>query len=157
MKMLKTIVSAVLICMMLTACSGGSEKSVDFEPADAVNEIVSTVEMSSMAEVQSDRLSSYIDYDQSKIQKYSLYICGSGGFADEVGIFKMDSEASAKDLEAVVKTRIESRKVDFKDYNPDEYTKLENASIVQKGNYLFYCVTGDNDTAKSIFDKYYNK
>lgn len=148
---------AVAMCLLLASCAKNvdNDVAVDFEPVDAVNEILSQVEMSSMAEVQSDRLSDYIDFDQSKIEKFSMYICGSGGFADEVGIFKLDSNQSANELKEVVSERIEDREVDFKNYNPDEYTKLQNALIECDGNYLFYCVTGDNDTAKSVFDKYY--
>ncbi len=156
MKYYKAILSFLLISVIFTSCSSDS-KDVDFEPSEAVNEIISTVEMSSMAEVGSDRLNSYIDIDQSEIEKYSMYICGSGGFADEVAVFKMKSEDSAAKLKELFTQRIEKRKADFKDYNPDEYTKLGNALISVKGKYVFVSVTGDNDTAQSIFLKYYNK
>jgi len=155
MKYLKAVLTALLISVVFTSCSADN-KNVDFDPSEAVNEIVSSVEMSSMAEVGSDRLNNYIDIDQSEIEKYSMYICGSGGFADEVAVFKMKSADSASKLKDLFAERIEKRKVDFKDYNPDEFTKLENAVVTVKGNYVFVSVTGDNDTAESIFLKYYN-
>lgn len=155
MKYLKAIVSVLLISVVFASCSSGG-KTPDFEPADAVNEIVSTVKMSSMAEVGADRLNNYVDIDQAEIENFSMYMCGSGGFADEVAVFKMKSSDSADKLKDVLSARVEKRKADFKDYNPDENTKLENALILVKGNYVFFSVTGDNDTAKSIFLKYYN-
>ena len=155
MKYLKAIVSVLLLSVVFTSCASES-KTPDFEPADVVNEIVSTVEMSSMAEVGADRLNNYIDVDQTTVEKFSMYICGSGGFADEVAVFKMNSADAANTLKDLISKRVETRKTDFKDYNPDESTKLGNALILVKGNYVFFSVTGDNDTAESIFMKHYN-
>ncbi len=123
-------------------------------PADITAEVIGKVEMSSLAEVGEDRLGNYLEADMDKVESFSMFICGSGGFADEVAVFVMKDEDSTGALVDSMKARIDSRAVDFKDYNPDEYDKLKHALVKTKGRYVFMAVTGDNDTAESIFDKY---
>ena len=123
------------------------------EPEAVVNEILSSVEMSTMAKVEDDRIGNYLEVDMSTIESYSMYICGSGGFADEVAVFLMKSEDATQAVVDSAKARVESRSIDFKDYNPDEYDKLQNALIKTKDRYVLFVVSGDNDTAEGIFDK----
>ncbi|MBQ4225929.1 MAG: DUF4358 domain-containing protein [Oscillospiraceae bacterium] len=123
------------------------------DPEAVVNEILSSVEMSTMAKVEDDRIGNYLEVDMSTVESYSMYICGSGGFADEVAVFLMTGEDSAQAVVDAAKARVESRSIDFKDYNPDEYDKLQNALIKTKGRYVLFVVSGDNDTAEGIFDK----
>ena len=53
------------------------------EPSEITAKIIADIEMSSLAEVQSDRIEMYLDADMEKVDSFSMFICGSGGFADE--------------------------------------------------------------------------
>lgn len=174
---LAAVISAVMLAAMLTGC--GKEEAVDTAatasetaavqteetaqaetaaaaepaaPADIVNEILAKVEMSSMAEVASDRIGNYLTVDMATVESFSMYICGSGGFADETAVFAMNSEADTEAVVEAIQKRIDSRSVDFESYNPDEYDKLQNAVVKTEGRYVFFVVSGDNDTAEGIFD-----
>lgn len=121
--------------------------------SDITNEIIECVEMSSMAEVGADRIALYLDCAIPENCDFSMYICGSGGFADEVFVLNAgDNDIS--ELISAVESRIESRMKDFESYNPDEFKKLEDYFSAEKNGYFIYTVTGDNDTCESIFEKY---
>lgn len=167
-KRLAAAAAALLIAAAVTGCGNNSGDqasetsavSVSAENGDAagtgdisqpVNDIIAQIEMSSLAEVGSDRLSMYLDTDMDKIDAFSMYICGSGGFADEVGIFRMKSADDCSALVDLINNRIEKRKTDFEDYNPDEAEKLGNAAVGSKGNYVYYAVTPDSSKAEQIF------
>ena len=132
------------------------EQSSGASPADIVAEITANVEMSSLAEVGADRLGNFIEADPEKTESFSMFICGSGAFADEVAVFAMKDESDVQAVADSMQARIESRSIDFEDYNPDEYDKLRHALIKTKGRYVMLIVSNDNDTAESIFDKYVN-
>lgn len=136
-----------------TAAETTAAEASAADPEAVVDEILSSVEMSTMAKVEDDRIGNYLEMDMSTVESYSMYICGSGGFADEVAVFLMKSEDASQAVVDSAKARVESRSIDFKDYNPDEYDKLQNALIKTKGRYVLFVVSGDNDTAEGIFDK----
>lgn len=136
--------------------TGEQQESAPFTCADITSEIMANVSMSSMAEVGADRVSAYIDFEIPEGTDFSMFICGSGGFADEVCVINtagLDADAFS---EAVDK-RINARMSDFEDYNPDEYDKLSEMLLKQTGDYLIYAVTGDNDECERIFDEFMNR
>lgn len=122
-------------------------------PAEIAEKIAADTAMSSIAEVGSDRIGNYIDYDMENVESFSMYICGSGAFADEVGVFELKDESSADSLIEVLEARKETKYNDFKDYVPDECDKIENAVIKNTGKYVLFAVTPDNDLAENIFDE----
>lgn len=131
-----------------------SERAAAAEPSDITAKIIADIEMSSLAEVQSDRIEMYLDVDLEKVDSFSMFICGSGGFADEVGVFRMKSADDCESLKTLITERLDKRKVDFEDYNPDEFEKLGKAVCGVSGNYVYYAVTPDSDKAESIIKEF---
>lgn len=130
-----------------------TEAAAEFSCTDITAEIESTVSLSSMAEVGADRVKMYLDFDIPEGCDFSMLICGSGGFADEIFVISAaDIDITA--LEEAVDKRIEARKKDFEGYNPDEFDKLENVFSKYSEGYYMYAVTGDNAACENIFDKY---
>lgn len=121
--------------------------------ADITAAIMESVELPSMAEVGADRIGMYLDLAVPEDCDFSMYICGSGGFADEVFVINT-ADISIDDVKAAAEKRIETRKKDFEGYNPDEYDKLENYVSAEKDGYYMYAVTVDNSVCESIFDEY---
>lgn len=120
---------------------------------DIANAVMAAVELPSMAEVGADRIGMYLDLAVPDGCDFSMYICGSGGFADEVFVINTDG-LSIDDIKAAAEKRIETRKKDFEGYNPDEFDKLDNYLSAEKNGYYMYVVTCDNSACESIFDEY---
>lgn len=126
--------------------------AADIDPAEIVNEIMTETSMTSMAEVTADRIGNYIEFDMEKVESFSMYICGSGAFADEAAVFKMKDEADADALIEALEARSETKNKDFEDYIPEECPKIESAVIKSNGCYVIYAVSSDNEKAEEIFD-----
>lgn len=123
-------------------------------PAEVTKEIISGFSAdTSMSEVSADRISNYYDLTGEDYKDCSLYIEGSGGFADEVAVFEAASAEKVKTIQEAAKARIERRRKDFDGYNPDELTKIDDAQVTAKGNYVLVLITDDNAAAKKTFDK----
>ncbi len=121
--------------------------------SDITAEILACVKFPSMAEVGTDRVGAYLDCVIPENADFSMFICGSGGFADEICVIN-SAELDTAAVEEAVTKRIESRKKDFEGYNPDEFDKLGQYIIEIKDGYLMYAITADNDVCSEIFDKY---
>lgn len=135
-----------------TETSEAVQEQTEIDPAAVVDEIMTETAMTSMAEVTEDRLGNYIEADTGTVESYSMYICGSGAFADEAAVFVMRSEDAAEALMEALQKRVDARLVDYKDYKPEECGKLESAVIKSNGKYVLYAVSSDNDKAEEIFD-----
>ncbi len=80
--------------------------------------------------------------DPQKVCSASLFL-GGGATAEEVAVFEMKSGKDAKELETLVKKRIERKKKDFENYIPQELTKLGSPVIVRKSNLVIVCIADD--------------
>lgn len=127
-------------------------EQTEIDPAEIVDEIMTAEEMVSMAEVESGRMGNYVEVDMETVESFSMYICGSGAFADEAAVFEMKSEDDTEALMEALQKRVDSRLADYKDYKPEECGKLETAVIKANGKYVLYAVSSDNDKAEEIFD-----
>lgn len=157
MKKAILLIIAVVMLVTFTACGGAdsgekADETKDIDMAAVTAEIVSSVDMSSMSEISADMLDGFYDIAPEDIEGFSLYICGSGGYADEVAVFKV-TESGKDKVKSAISERIEKRTKDFEDYVPEEAEKLRGYTLKEKGSYIFLAVTPDNTTAEGIFDK----
>lgn len=121
--------------------------------ADIANAVISSVELPSMAEVGADRIAMYLDLAIPEGCDFSMYICGSGGFADEIFVINA-ADMSIDDVRAAAEKRIGARITDFEGYNPDEVDKLNDYFTEERDGYFMYAVTCDNSVCERIFDEY---
>ena len=55
-------------------------------------------------------------------------------------------------VKTLINERINDLKVRYEDYKPEEMSKLENAVVIEDGNYLFVVISPDNDKAREIVE-----
>lgn len=129
------------------------EGSVSIDIKAVLDSVMSETGMTSMTEVGEDRIGNYLEADTSQFESFSMWICGSGAFADETALFVLNNEDYAADLEDALKKRLETKTNDYKDYKPEECPKMESAVIKTNGKYVFFAVSSDNEKAEQIFDE----
>lgn len=138
----------------LTACGGG--KAINDKPADIAAAIVAGLPSDvSMVELDSARIANYYTIDMSKVEELSVYIEGSGGFADEVAVFRMKSTDDIEEAKAAVEKRVEKQRKGFDGYVPAEVERIDNNSVVAKQNYLLFVISDDEKAAEDIFKAYF--
>ena len=147
MRKLTAIIAGLLCAMILTSCGGGHEIIKSIDPAaiaDALNETVSFSE--ELAEVSEDVLLRRYGLDSDTVYAASGYI-GTPAIVDEIAVLQ------TSDVEAVgeaARARIESQKVNYASYAPDEVPKLENALVKVIGDCVVVCVS--NDAPETVTD-----
>lgn len=116
---------------------------------DVAQAIMKEIEFPTMVAVTPDDLGLYLDVQIPDDAELAMYVCGSGGFADEICIIKGTS-LDQDSLKAAAEKRITSRLKDFEDYNPDESGKLDSAQIKCMDGCFMYFITADNDRCEDI-------
>lgn len=152
----KFIVTMLVGLTLLTAC--GNNSSVEASaPITEITQAITQcgVSFNDLAEVPSDKIATVYGISEEDYSEASSYIAGSGGYADEVVIFKASSSDKVSTLQDALNKRLESRKKDFDGYVQDQYDILCNSNVVTTGDYVCLIVCSDNDTAKSTFESYF--
>ena len=149
--MKKIIYLLIMILSILTfsACGKATANPV---AKDVTASIISDFSSDSMTELSADRVNSYYDIDLKKLEDFSIYIEGSGGYADEVAIFKVKDNKDIEDIKASIDDRIKNRLKDFDGYNSEELVKIKNNLVLVKGKYILFVISENNDKAKSTFN-----
>lgn len=136
--------------------SGEAAEAADSTGSIDINAVLDLVMtetgMTSMTEVGEDRIGNYLEVDTSQFESFSMWICGSGAFADETALFVLNNEDYAADLEDALNARLETKTNDYKDYKPEECPKMDSAVVKTNGKYVFFAVSSDNGRAEEIFD-----
>lgn len=153
---LKSIIAVILTCALcvaaLSGCASSQGSAKQPKPEDIAAAIMKAVAFSDMTAVEKDRLGDFYTLDTSLIEDFSVYICGSGGFTDEIAIFKMKDADGVTAAKKAIDERIAAQKEGFKDYRPEEMPKLENSQVLTNGNYVCFIASSDTDKAAKEFN-----
>lgn len=82
----------------------------------------------------------------------SLGICAAGGASAEQVIVAKCAEGGNAETSAEIKALFSDLAGQYADYAPAEVPKLENAVIIERGNYVFAVVTSDAEGARNAID-----
>ena len=75
---------------------------------------------------------------------------GSGITAEEIAIFESVKEKDVKKIKTAIKKHIDDKKKAYEGYIPKELSKLENPTVVTKGNVVVLCISNDSKTSEKI-------
>lgn len=144
------IAGFMALSMLLSACtSGGEAKDIDVA-ATSKSMMEATTFSDDMVLLSEKVVANY--YDLENVDEMAVYICPTGGYAEEVALFKA-KDGKAEDLKTEAQAHIDARKAEFEGYVPAEVFKLENAKILTNGNYVAVIVADDTAQATAEFEK----
>ena len=147
-----------VMCMgtaALTGCGSDSNSSTansaNSAAAAQTNESVDvTAVADKLAELDEAKIEKIIGISADSYTKAKVYVSSSGGTAEEIDCFEAKDADSAKAIADTLTARVESQKKVFENYVPEEMTKLNDPVLVTNGNYVYLCLSNDNDKAKEI-------
>ena len=139
---------------LLSGCSQRQAEDVDIDLPAAAQSALSDAGFSEELVALDDTtiLRRYPTLDLSKVESYAVYVSGSMGTAEELGLFEAKQQEGLKDIRAAVERRIEDLKLNFEDYRPDEIPKIEDAVMIEKGNYLLFAIVPESSAVRELFE-----
>ena len=82
-----------------------------------------------------------------------VYICADGLQVDEIWLIKAADAESMSTLKTLAQNRLESQKVIYQSYAPDQYAILEQGEIRTEGDYLCFIVSQNAGKLADIFSE----
>lgn len=131
----------MLFLLMLASCGAASDKYSGIE--------IDTLEFAEKIEIAGsfdDELALISKNATTALYSFSgavsvVAYAGSGATAEEILVITAADEEGAAALVKLLESRRVSRRIDFKDYNPQEQPKIDAATIIKAGKYAIYCVS----------------
>jgi len=141
-----------------TAPSEGVEvvsSTADLKAAEVTEAVLAEIKINSAIEKGIDSLEAYFpDLNKDGLTDVSYYMCASGAYPDEIGVFVFSSADLAEAGKSAVESRLEKQTTTYESYTPEEMYKLEDAVIEVNGNCIFYAVTENNSRAEEIMNSF---
>ena len=154
MKQLFHIVPAVLaLCLTLSACGGGNEEAVAFDPAVTAQSLLDSGAFSdALEEVDASVAATLYGVDEADIADGVVYMSLSAG-AEEIAVLVLsDADAAAAAMEGL-EAHVADQRTALESYQPDEVSKLDGAILQQKGNSVLLAVCADPEAAKAVLEE----
>lgn len=150
MKKLSILLAIAVVLSLFAGCSKPKELDLS-DLSEQLNEnVIFSETLMLLGTEDAERLYRIEESDVSEVIAYA----GTGATVDEFSLWKaVDTEAVLRIAEKV-QERIDAQREGYLDYKADEVPKLDNAVLVQSGNYVFLCITEDAETAQKIIDDF---
>ena len=139
----------VLAAALFAGCKNNKEaKNVDLDAMG--NKLLKEISWKdTMEPVDEAALYKIYTVKEEDVVKGAAYQ-STGATAEEIALWECkDADAAKRVYEAMVE-RISDQKESFTDYNPEELDKLKSPVLVKSGNYVFLCLSDNNDKAKEL-------
>ena len=139
-----------------SSASGVSSSSVQDGnvPEKIVNEIKEKCKLSGMTELSKEQLFSRYGISEEYVMYSAVLVSGDSLSKDEVIVIKAMDEGSACSVRDCLDKYYDSVLKEGKEYLPDEYEKLEKASVVKDGIYVRLFVSDDAAKMDEIYNSY---
>lgn len=153
MKKAVAVFTALIMAALLAACGAKKEIAVDIE---ALGEFAAqNIDFGEALErIDSDyALELYcLDAVSAKAVAYS----SSGAVADTFAAFEAENSADVPAIRRAVDEHLAYLNEGYSDYGPAEVPKIENAVIIEQGNYVILCICADSTAAREAIEGYIN-
>ncbi len=146
------ILAVIMIFTCLTAASCG-EKAPSYSAELSAAELAASADKvltdsEKYAEVPESYINGRMGIDVADFESYIIKI----NVIDEYGIFKISAGGDTNAAKEAVEDYL-ARRVDewMPEYMPEEFPKVENASVKVMGQYVIYCILAD-DAKTDVFE-----
>ncbi len=165
MKRILPLALALLLLLTALVSCGGTSYRNDLSSAEVMNTVLASVPLDEGYRQVSDSFVS----ESSFGAQYTVLLENSTDYyiavseksdmnVDEIGVFHVKNGGKVEDMKAIVSDYITARTRQYEDllvsYNPEELPKLEEATVMVCGNYIYYSILSESRTAtaKNAFE-----
>ncbi len=146
---MKKIIALILVLVMTFCTFGCNEKNIN--PNYVYNCLKTQISYESELTDESE-MAKYLFYEIPDNSSVKMHRATDAHFIDEIAVFVCQDEKDTQVINDAIKTHIEEIYNDYSKYNPSQLIKIDNAVIKTYKNYVFLCITGDYDNAKTVLD-----
>ena len=149
---------AMLLCLTIASCGNESSEvdsvslySLQTSMLEADKDLPEMTSVSSSNDNAEDLFAFLSDFDYKKVEGFFLAY-SSEGLADEIAVVRLKNKSDVSDMLKTLEDHVEGRKNLYASYQPDQVSRVENALIFDKGNYVVLIISKNQNSIKTSFE-----
>ncbi|MBR6187040.1 MAG: DUF4358 domain-containing protein [Clostridia bacterium] len=157
-KTIRSIGLLMALALLLSACGSAEKKS---QPADAQKESLTCAAWADlvwaaaggaqMTDVTEKYLEKTLLIQAADLADWVFRRDGEGATPEMILVLKVKDAGKTDTVRQAVQDYLEERTLQYRDYQPDQLYKLENAKVLQKDDLIALCVSPDAEKALKAF------
>lgn len=147
--MLKKLLIFILMFISLTFTACMTYKDIDLNIIE--NKLNTTIITETYSKGTSKELRRFFNLNSNNVVDYVIYTPAYTMDVNELLILKLKDTSNVDTIKDIIDARVESQIETFGSYGPEQCALLEDYILKSKGNYIFYCVSSDNEKIYEIF------
>jgi hypothetical protein len=140
---------------LLSGCSGHSGVDAARTAQEVSARIEQSVDMSGMQQSDSGRLQMLYGIHPNDVADFVLYTASSNVKAEELAVIKVKTSSDTEHIKELIRQRIESQILKFKEYRPEEYHLIEKHVLKSKDNFVLFAVSKEAEKIEEAFDNFW--
>ena len=154
MKRTLTAIFAIVLIVSMVACNNNTADISNASAIDIAAHVRESVSfLDDMLEVKNEIAEDFYNLPEGVVD-LKVYMSSSGATAEELAIFKCESNEVADEVVNACEKRVEALKEKFEDYIPAELTKIESAVIQKRDCFVMFVCAAETAPAEESFENY---
>ncbi|SFO05304.1 protein of unknown function [Eubacterium pyruvativorans] len=145
----KIILILLLIGFLAAVYHMNSAKDVSVSRID--DALRSETKIKSMQKCSSRQLMQFMGLNASHYDGFLYYRSREALGVDEVLVVKARQKSDLSAVEDAVEDRIDNQIRTYEGYGPEQVSRLQNAVVTKRGNFLFYATAKDPSVYEEVF------
>lgn len=134
-----SLISLLLVLCLLCSCS----KPVEQTPSELVDQIQSQNNFTELSSLSGDKLSSYFQFRDTDIKRFSALISVTGESADTVAAFELADQSQYDTVITGITQYLTNLASFFRSTMESEYKKIQNRVLVEMDQIILLVVCAD--------------
>ena len=151
MKKRNLLILFLLMLMVFSACNNNKKEDLEIDMPELLETMEEASKWEGMMIIGKKHLTNLYAIDEDEVTAFIGVMKTDGISADEIIIIEAKDAKSAEDLEKKLRTRLDAKATEAKDYLPEEYKVIEEAEILRKDKFLTLIVATNAEELADIF------
>lgn len=140
----------LLAALLLSAC-GGEKPAVQTDLEALYTQLAEKAELPEMVQIPDSRRGQILGVQTEDCKQAVTAVCADSVRADEIWLIEAADADAAGRIAQLARQRIDQRSGEMENYLPDQYAVLQQAELVQEGNYVALFVSPQAAELASAF------
>ena len=142
---------ALVVLSIVSACGPGAAPAAPC--ADVLAAIEQSQPFNELVPLSDKLLQKYLNIDDALLADAAMSMDGTRVTAEQIVVLTAADEKALADIQAALTAYLDSFIIQYRDYQPDEVPKLENAVLQTRGLQTALIVSADWSAAKAALDE----
>lgn len=142
---------ALAMLYFLSACAPGAAPPAPC--ADVLKAVEESQTFSELVPLNDKLLQKYLNIDAALLTDAAMSMDGTRVTAEQIVVLTAADEKALEEIQSALSAYLDSFIIQYRDYQPDEVPKLENAILQSRGLQIALIVSADWSAAKTALEK----